>query len=129
MIFIDRISEGNQCINLTVGDDAAIEISMVDDDGNAYAMESNDYLIFTVREKASFDSPIMFEIQSLRGINEITFSHDDTKDFEPGYYSAEIQLMTGNGKRITIWPKQTGAGKTSKDNRRNFCLMSEVVYQ
>lgn len=129
MIFVERISEGNQCINLTIGDDAAIEVSMIDDDGGAYSMESNDYLVFTVREKASSDSPIMFEIQSERGSNKIEFSHYDTKDFEPGYYSAEIQLMTGNGKRITIWPKQTGAGKISKDNRRNFCLMSEVVYQ
>ena len=127
MIFVDKMADGNKLINLTVGDDAAIEISLTTDDGEAYEMGENEYLIFTVREKASEDSPIMFELESEKGSNEIVIAHDDTKDFMPGYYSAEVQFMSEDGKRITVWPKPIGNGKISQGNRKNFCLMAEVV--
>lgn len=129
MIFIDKISDGNQLINLTVGDDATLEVPLKTDDGEAYEMGENEYLVFTVREKADANSPIMFELESDAGSNEISISHDDTKDFAPGYYSAEVQLMTEDGKRLTVWPKPSGSGKISQGNRKNICLMSEVVYK
>ena len=129
MIFIDKAADGNKIINLTIGDDAVLEIPLKTDDGEDYEMGENEYLIFTVREKANEDSPVMFELESERGSNEITIAHDDTKDFNPGYYSAEVQFMGEDGKRITVWPKLTGNGKTSQGNRKNLCLMSEVVYK
>ena len=57
------------------------------------------------------------------------FKHEDTNELSPGYYSAEVQLMTEDGKRITVWPKLVGNNKTSNSNRKNFCLMTEVVYR
>jgi hypothetical protein len=86
-------------------------------------------LVFTVREKANEVSPVMFELESAKGSNEIIIAHDDTKDFSPGYYSAEVQFMTEDGKRITVWPKLAGNGKISQGNRKNLCLMAEVVYK
>ena len=129
MIFIDKGSDGNKLINLTIGDDAVLEIPLKTDDGEDYEMGENEYLVFTVREKATSESPIMFELESEKGTNEIIISHDDTKGFDPGYYSAEVQFMTEDGKRITVWPKLSGNGKTSQGNRKNLCLMAEVVYK
>ena len=129
MIFIDKASDGSKVINLTIGDDAVLEIPLKTDDGEEYDMGENEYLIFTVREKANENSPIMFELESEKGSNEIVISHGDTKDFNPGYYSAEVQFMADDGKRITVWPKPVGNGKTSQGNRKNLCLMAEVVYQ
>lgn len=129
MIFIDKASDGSKVINLTIGDDAVLEIPLKMDDGEDYEIGKTEYLIFTVREKANENSPIMFELESEKGSNEIIISHDDTKDFSPGYYSAEVQFMAEDGKRITVWPKPAGNGKISQGNRKNLCLMAEVVYQ
>lgn len=129
MIYISNSSDGNGVINLTVGDDASIEINLTSDDGTKYEMGPNEYLIFNVREKASEESELLIDLRSELGSNEIVFAHDDTKDLLPGYYSAEVQFMGEDGKRITVWPKQEGNAKTSQSNRKNFCLMSEVVYE
>ena len=129
MIFIDKGSDGNKVINLTIGDDAVLEIPLKTDDGEDYEMGENEYLVFTVREKANEESPVMFELESAKGSNEIIIAHNDTKDFSPGYYSAEVQFMAEDGKRITVWPKLAGNGKISQGNRKNLCLMAEVVYK
>ena len=129
MIYISNSADGNGVINLIVGDDASIEINLMTDDGEVYAMGNNEYLILNVREKASEESDLLIDLRSEFGSNEIVFSHADTKDLLPGYYSAEIQFMGEDGKRITVWPKMEGNNKTSQSNRKNFCLMSEVVYE
>lgn len=129
MIYISDSPDHNGVINLTVGDDASIEINITTDDGAPYTMGDNEYLIFNVREKADEESPLLINLESALGSKEIVFSHDDTKDLSPGYYSAEVQFMGEDGKRITIWPKLEGNAKISKANRKNFCLMSEVVYE
>lgn len=127
MIYISNPSDGGGVINLTVGDDATFTVLLKTDDGDDYVMTEHEYLIFSVREKASLDSPILLEIDSELGSNDILFTHDDTKDMLPGFYSAEVQLMTDDAKRITVWPKLEGNSRTSSANRKNFCLMTEVV--
>lgn len=129
MIYISTDSGGSSIINLTVGDDAELLVPLKTDDGETYTMTENEYLIFSVREKSSEESPLLLEIESDRGSNEIVFTHDDTKDLNPGYYSAEVQLMAEEGKRFTVWPKMIGNDKTKEVNRKNFCLMTEVVYR
>lgn len=129
MIYIDKATDGSSVINLTVGDDATLTIPLKTDDGEDYDMGGNEYLIFSVREKPIEDSPLLIEIESEPGSNDISISHDDTKDMAPGFYSAEVQFMTEDGKRVTVWPKLTGAGRTSSGNRKNLCLMTEVVYK
>lgn len=117
----------NGVINLTVGDDATLTVPLKTDDGEDYVMTAHEFLIFSVREKASLESPLLLEITSDLASNDINFAHDDTKDMVPGFYSAEVQLMTDDGKRITVWPKLEGNSRTSASNRKNFCLMTEVV--
>lgn len=129
MIYIDSKSGGGSVINLTVGDDATLEIPLKTEDGENYEMSENEYLIFSVREKPTEDSPLLIEIESDKGSNEIKISHGNTVDMNPGFYSAEVQLMTEDNKRITVWPKLEGNARVSVANRRNFCLMTEVVYR
>lgn len=114
-------------INLTRGDDAVLTMLLKDSEKHEYELDSREYLIFGLRETPTEDSPLLLEINGERGDNKIPFAHDDTKDLPVGYYSAEVQLMTSDGQRITVWPKLIGNSRTSKSNRRNFCLMTEVV--
>lgn len=127
MIYISDASDGSNVINLTVGDDASFTVALKTDDGDPYEMAAHEFLIFSVREKASLESPLLLEITSELTSNVIDITHDDTKDMAPGFYSAEVQLMTDDGKRITVWPKLQGNSRTSVANRKNFCLMTEVV--
>lgn len=129
MINIETGKDGSSVINLTVGDDASLSISLKQSDGTEYEMSEHEYLIFSVREKPNAESELLIEIESDMGSNEIVFKHEDTNELSPGYYSAEAQLMTEDGKRITVWPKLVGNNKTSNSNRKNFCLMTEVVYR
>lgn len=127
MIYISKASDGSDVINLTIGDDAAFTMTMTNDAGEAYTMGEGEYLIFGVREQPTADSPLLLEIRSDYGSNVINFTHADTVNMQVGAYSAEVQLMQSMGKRYTIWPKLTGNNRTSKSNRKNFVLMTEVV--
>lgn len=129
MIYIETNKDGMSVINLTVGDDASLNITLKSDDGSEYKMSDQEYLIFSVREKPSIDSELLVNIESEKGSSEIVFAHNDTANLSPGYYSAEAQLMTEDGKRITVWPVLKGNSKTSNSNRKNFCLTTEVVYE
>lgn len=122
MIYVE-----NDVINLTRGDDAVLTVPLKDSDGNDYNMRDHEYLIFGVKEFPKEDSEVLLEINSDPGSNLIVISHSDTADMEVGFYSAEVQLMLEGGDRVTVWPKLIGNGRTSKSNRKNFCLMTEVI--
>ena len=127
MIYISSDSSGMDVINLTRGDDAELTVPLTDDAGEPYEMGETEYLIFSMREKPVPESELLLELESEPGTDIITFTHADTADMAVGFYSAEVQLMTSDGKRVTVWPKLTGGQRTSANNRKNFCLMSEVV--
>ena len=130
MLYINETKDGFEAINLTRGDDAVIEVPMENSDGEPYTMGETEYLIFAVRKLPNKNSELLFQIESSQGDNKIVFSHDDTKDLEVGEYSAEIQLMAAGGQRITIWPTPIGRYATNESlNRKNFVLMTEVVYE
>ena len=116
-------------INLTRGDDATITVPIKRPDGTEYVLSENEYLIFALRERPESSSTLLLELQSVPGENTIDIKHSDTSDMKIGFYSAEIQLMANGGKIITVWPKLKGQSRTSKSNRKNFCLMTEVVYE
>lgn len=129
MIYISKDNNGNEVINLTIGDDATLTVPLKTDDGEPYAIGDSEYLIFSVREKPNEESELLLETQSNPGSNDIVLTHNMTYQLIPGFYSAEIQYMTEDGKRITVWPKLTGNSRTSNSNRKNLCLMTEVVYR
>lgn len=124
MIYVEK-----DVIYVTRGDDGEIKVPMETYDGDAYALGEDEYLIFSVREQPLASSELLLEIQSEPGSNYIPFAHEDTADLPIGYYSAEIQLMLSDGQRTTVWPRLSGSKRISTDNRRNFCLMTEVVYR
>lgn len=122
MIYIEK-----DVINLNRGDDAVLTVPLVNYDGTEYTLGASEYMIFALRERPSEESELLLEIRSNAGENTICFKHNDTKDMDVGFYSAEIQLMTSDNQRVTVWPKLTGSSRTSTSNRKNFCLMTEVV--
>lgn len=122
MIYLD-----NDTINLTRGDDAAITFALKNSDGTTYTLGESEYLIFGVKESPDDNAETLLEIESAAGSNVISFLHEDTADLPVGFYSAECQKMSSAGLRTTVWPKLEGSKRTSTANRRNFCLMSEVI--
>lgn len=122
MIYIE-----NNVINLTRGDDASLSVSLVTDSGDDYQMNENEFLTFGVRTTTENDSPVILQIESEHGSNLINFTHAATSEIDVGFYSAEIQLTTRDGKIVTVWPKLTGNTRIAKTNWKNFCIMSEVV--
>lgn len=129
MLFITEDKNGQQVINLSRGDDAALEVPLKDLNDEPFELSETESLIFDVRVLPREDSELLIHIVSVPGTTRIVFAHDDTKDLEVGSYSAEIQLMTAEKKRITIWPEPIGKQKIrDKINRKNFILMPEVVY-
>lgn len=122
MIYVE-----NNVINLNRGDDATLTVPLKNSDGTPYTLGQNEYLIFGLKEAPTSESPSLLEINSTPGSNVIYFRHDDTKAMAVGFYSAEVQLMTVDHQRITVWPKLSGSARTSANNRKNFCLMTEVV--
>lgn len=122
MIYVE-----NDVIFLTRGDDGELSVSLETYDGNDFHLADDEYLIFGVREQPLESSELLLEIQTEPGSTYIPFTHADTVDIPVGYYSAEIQWMTSDGQRVTIWPLLKGSKRISTENRRNFCLMTEVV--
>ena len=128
MLYISENKDGTQVINLTRGDDAVLEVPMENLVGEQYEIGEEEYLIFGVRRIPSESSELLVEIKTAPGSNRIVIKHEDTVSMDPGAYSAEIQLMTADGKRITIYPELKGRMRINENtNRKNFILMPEVV--
>ena len=130
MLYLEEARDGSIKINLTRGDDAAMEVPLKNRYNEEFVLGEDEYLIFDVRLIPREDSELLIHITSIPGSNRIVFTHGDTADLEVGQYSAEIQMMTSDGKRVTVWPKPTGKFKIKDTaNRKNFILMPEVVYE
>lgn len=128
MLYVSENKDGSQVINLTRGDDAVIDVPLKNLNGDQYPMGQEDYLTFGVREFPNEESELLISIESAPGSNRIVFNHEDTVLLEPGVYSAEIQLTTAEGKRITVFPMLSGKLRTNdRVNRKNFVIMPEVV--
>lgn len=126
MLWISKTRDGMDCVNFTRGDDAGLPITLKNGD-EAYEMDPTEYLIFGVRAKPEETSPILLSLTSEPGSNIIVFAHNDTVDMDIGEYSADVQLMTAEGMRVTVWPKLPDNRRTSTQNWRNFAITPEVV--
>lgn len=97
-------------------------------DGEEYAMQDGDTLTMTVRETPAAESPVLIQITGAPGSNRIPIAHEDTAELEPGWYSADIQLLTAEGLRKTVWPDfAVPTGRISQKNMSNFAIMPEVT--
>lgn len=120
------------------GDDETITVTPMvvedpfdeDEVGTEYEMQSNDYLVLTVRKLPSAESPVLLQVTGLRGSNSLRIPHNLTAELEVGKYSMDIELMIGGVTRRTIWPdwSQVERYKRSRiGNIENFVLMPEVT--
>lgn len=122
MLFVE-----NDMIYLTRGDDAALEIDLTQNGEETYAMEAGDRLIFTVRTLPSPESPVLLRIAATQP--RIVLRHEDTRDMNVGQYSADLQLITADGKRLTIWPELDEAQRKRVRNWKNMTIMPEVTIE
>lgn len=128
MIYITQDKKGNDIVNIHRGDDGALTIPLTDiATGEPYEMHPSEYIVFTVRARPDPENwPVLLEAESDPGSNVIGFTHAATAELDAGEYSADAQLMTRDGKRVTVWPKLMDRDRYLKENRKNFCLMPEV---
>ena len=116
----------NDKIYITKGDDAVIAVDITID-GHAYPMQEGDILTLTVRARPDADSPVLLETTGAAGDAQLVLAHEKTAQLAVGQYSADIQLTTQEGRRITIWPTPEGAARRSVSNSRSFTVMPEVT--
>lgn len=117
-------------IYMVRGDDEELEVVAKNSDGTDYEMQPGDVLTLTVRKNPREDSAPLLQVSSVPGDTRIILRHEDTAGMDYGAYSADVQLMTEDGRRKTIWPDlDTGAASTrmSSQNMRNFFIASEVT--
>ena len=67
-------------IYLTRGDDAEFEITIQDEDGNAYQMREGDKLILTVRTQPLPNAKSEMILQVESETNQFTIAHADTAE-------------------------------------------------
>lgn len=117
---------------LVRGDDERIDVPLYvakNDELIPYEMQPGDTVTLTVRKEPDADSPILLQITGAPGQTVIPIRHADTKNLPLGRYSADIQLLTADGLRKTVWPDfEAGSSNRWKvRNTRNFYLVSEVT--
>ena len=116
-----------------LGDDEVLDVSLKDSLGESVEVGEGETVTLTVRELPSRDSAIIFSSTSSPGSNRIVINHKDTADADSGEYSADIQLLTTDGRRKTVWPaideKDPPNPKRQGTNRGNFVLLSEVTIE
>lgn len=115
-------------IYLRRGDDEVLEVNL-NAGSDTVQMGEGETLTLTVRELPSLDSPVIFSTTSAPGSNRIVIRHADTAGAEYGEYSADVQLLTADGLRKTVWPNidEENLPKARAANLKNFILLPEVT--
>ena len=96
MFSVDRYNK----ISITKGDNAELEVKVVDKEGIERQIFADDELILTVRKTIEEEAVITKTAED--GV--FYFIPEDTKDLIPGQYIYDIQLTTFAGKVYTITP-------------------------
>lgn len=112
------------------GDDEVLDAAL-SNDGEELELRETETLTLTVRAAPIKTSPVVLSSTSAPGSTRIVINHSDTADAEPGYYSADIQLMTAEGLRKTVWPvfNEEDLPDPKPKNMKNFILLPEVTMQ
>lgn len=115
-------------IYMVRGDDDGINVVVMGADGEI-TLNADETLTLTVRELPDKGSPIIFQTTSAPGSNRVIIVNADTKDAEFGYYSADIQMMTSEGLRKTVWPviDENNIPRPVVRNLKNFIILPEVT--
>lgn len=115
-------------IYIVRGDDETLTVNL-SADNEPVTIGEHDTLTLTVRQLPSEESPVIFSSTSVPGTNCIAIRHDDTADKDYGQYSADIQLLTADGLRKTVWPvvSEDNIPPTRATNLKNFVILPEVT--
>ena len=118
-------------IYLIRGDDEALKVNVTNDAGEAVILGETETLTLTVREQPSRESSVIFASTSAPGSNRIVINHADTADTEYGEYSADVQLLTAEGRRKTVWPVfgEDNIPRANDKNWKNFIILPEVTME
>lgn len=114
-------------ITLTRGDNATIEVDLINDNDETYEMQSGDRLTMTIRELPTIESPILLSVNSQYGSNRILLRPEDTIGMAVGLYSCDIQMVTQNHEVYTVYPTFDTVPRKKIKNYKNFDLRSEVT--
>lgn len=114
----------NDTIYITRGDDAMFRV-VLKLNGEDYLMNEGETLTLTVRATPDEASPVLAEI--ITDTDVFSIHHEDTMNIAAGSYSADIQLLQYDGKRVTVWPTIVGSNRTRVHNFKNFNVMPEVT--
>ena len=113
----------NNKIYMVRGDDEVLAVAL-----DGYEMAAGDMLTLTVRETPTADSQVLLQISGAPGSNRIVISHADTAEAAYGAYSADVQLLTADGLRKTVWPTNiTDPSRLRAANMKNFMIVNEVT--
>ena len=127
------ISE-NGVITMFRGDCVALEVSMPVYDaageptGENYEMQEGDVLTLTVRRAPGREYPVLMQVVSVTA--RLLITPGDTRDMEPGEYSADIELRRADGSVDTIYPlleNLTPRARKKTVNWKNFIITGEVT--
>lgn len=114
-------------IEITRGDHRTLEVMIYDNQNELYEMQEGDLLTLTVRELPEDASPVLVQVHSITNI--IVFDSSDTTNVEPGQYSADIELVTADGKPFTVFSHvpENKRDKGKIKNWKNFIILPEVT--
>lgn len=126
LIIIDDV------IYIRRGDDEVLDVGVgIEKDGafTSVEMGETETLTLTVRQKPSKQSPVVFSSTSAPGSTRIVINHVDTAEADCGKYSADIQMLTAEGLRKTVWPVVDEENIPRADERawNNFVILPEVT--
>lgn len=121
----------NNKIYIVRGDDEVIRLAIrhSDDERTPYQMQADDVITLTVREFPNSASPVLLQINGAPGSDCIEIRHEDTAGMEYGSYSADLQLVRADGRRMTVWPTQMGSDRIKGRNLKNFNVAAEVTME
>ena len=95
MVVIDTSNN----ILITRGDTATIDISIKDEVGQEYSLQTGDKLLFSVKKLPIASNPVIEKILTTK---QLVLSSDDTDSLSFGVYKYDITLITALGDVCTF---------------------------
>lgn len=84
----------NNKVYLTRGDSATLPLDVADKNGNAYAVQSDDAVVLTVKKTTA---DMAYLIQKRLNNGTFSFIPTDTESWDYGDYVYDVQLTMANG--------------------------------
>lgn len=87
-------------IELTRGDTARLSVSVTNDDGEEYEIQSDDTLTLSIKKSVNDAEALV--TKTVVGINHFHIEPKDTSGLDFGKYKYDVQLTTADGDVHTV---------------------------